>query len=224
MLNSNHFAIYNHFIRVDKLPVYNGDCRIDWPDGSSYIGQFINNNIEGYGIYTFTDQAKYVGFWKNNIKHGIGTLYYPNGSKLQGEFRYDAPNGKGILYTVNDNESYLYVGNFINGSKYGFGKLYEIDSTSHELEYKLIYIGEFKKDRFSGKGIYYHSNGNIFYEGNWVDNLPFGNGLLYDINGSLKEVGYYIKGELQTKYEMEHANKIKRKLRNNIFFDFNYIE
>lgn len=224
MSNSNNFAIYNGFYKVDNLPLENGICRLEWGDGNSYTGQFQNNSINGYGIYKFSDGARYEGFWQNNLKHGLGSLYYPDGSKLQGEFRNDSPNGKCILYSINNNEPFLYIGNFVNGERSGYGKIYNIGELDNKLIYELIYIGQFKKNHFCGQGIYYHDNGNIFYEGNWVDSLPFGNGIIYDINGNLKEIGYYIKGELQTNLNISYVDKLKTKLRNNIFFDFNYID
>ena len=47
---------------------------------------------------------------------------------------------------------------------------------------KIIYedgdyfIGQFKNGLIHGKGTMYDSNGNIKYEGNWINGKPEGNG------------------------------------------------
>jgi hypothetical protein len=35
-------------------------------DGSSYEGEFVNNNFEGKGEYRWSDGRIYVGLWLNN--------------------------------------------------------------------------------------------------------------------------------------------------------------
>ena len=51
------------------------------------------------------------------------------------------------------------------------------------------YIGEFRNNLPNGKGIKYYSNGNILYEGNFINGKFEGNGKYYYDNG------YYFIGE-----------------------------
>lgn len=41
-------------------------------DGSTYVGNFANNLMEGYGEFTWANGVKrrYKGAWKNNVMHG----------------------------------------------------------------------------------------------------------------------------------------------------------
>ena len=50
----------------------------------------------------------------------------------------------------------------------GFGKLIDEDG--------YYYIGQFKDDLRNGKGTLYNKNGNIIYEGDWINNKKEGNG------------------------------------------------
>jgi hypothetical protein len=57
----------------------NGRGILDFSDGSKYegnkiiinnSGEFVDNNIEGSGIYIWPDKRVYKGQWKNNKMHG----------------------------------------------------------------------------------------------------------------------------------------------------------
>ena len=43
-----------------------GKGQMLWPDGSSYVGQFHNNQIHGIGKYQWADGRFYEGEWENN--------------------------------------------------------------------------------------------------------------------------------------------------------------
>ena len=53
------------------------------------------------------------------------------------------------------------------------------------------YIGQYKDDLRNGKGIEYNKNGNIKYEGDWINDKKEGNGKLID------EDGYYYIGQFK---------------------------
>ena len=55
------------------------------------------------------------------------------------------------------------------------------------------YIGEFKNNIPNGKGIKYYKNGNILYEGDWVDGKPEGNGKFNREDGNYY-IGQFKKG------------------------------
>ena len=47
---------------------------------------------------TFNNGDKYIGEYLNNKKEGYGILFYNNGNKYEGEFKNDLKNGHGIYY------------------------------------------------------------------------------------------------------------------------------
>ena len=61
----------------------------------------------------------------------------------------------------------MYKGDWINDKREGNGKYY--------WENGEYYIGQFKNGLRHGKGIEYYSNGNIKYEGNFIDGKFVGN-------------------------------------------------
>ena len=67
------------------------------------------------------------------------------------------------------------------------------------------YKGEEKDGIRHGKGILYYKNGNIFYEGDWVDDSPEGNGKLIEENGNYY-IGQFKKGLRHGKGKMYNKN------------------
>ena len=41
-----------------------GKGTYSWPDGRSYVGEYVNDLKEGNGVYTWIDGRKYDGNWK----------------------------------------------------------------------------------------------------------------------------------------------------------------
>ena len=48
------------------------------------IGNFIDNEISGYGVYKWIDGREYIGYWLDNKMHGEGTLKWPDGKCYKG--------------------------------------------------------------------------------------------------------------------------------------------
>ena len=105
----------------------------------------------------------YQGNYKDEEINGFGRLWskYFNYS---GYFKNNYFEGKGILtnYSSGEEDKYFvkyYDGDFINGTKSGFGK---------EIYYNdEYYIGEFKQNLRHGNGTLYNSNGAIKIESHW---------------------------------------------------------
>lgn len=75
-----------------------------WADGSTYVGEFKNNNIEGKGIYKYlelirkllfemnyfynrwVDGREYDGEWKDNKMDGQGLFTWKDGRRYLGEY------------------------------------------------------------------------------------------------------------------------------------------
>mmetsp|Transcript_49891 Transcript_49891/g.68039 ORF Transcript_49891/g.68039 Transcript_49891/m.68039 type:complete len:80 (+) Transcript_49891:1500-1739(+) len=42
-----------------------------WPSDNEYKGQWLDNLIQGYGEYTWSDGDKKKSFWLNDKSHGL---------------------------------------------------------------------------------------------------------------------------------------------------------
>ena len=170
--------------------------------GSTYIGPYINNQKNGKGKLTVTDQFTYDGNFKDDLFDGYGEYickqYKYKGTFLQGkrsgkgteinlikkieykgDFSEDKKNGKG-------QEKYpdgtIYIGEFKDNKKHGNGKMF-LDGIK-----SWSYKGEFINDKISGKGRFKWNEQKI-YNGSWLNNELSGYGILID--GGTKYIGYF---------------------------------
>ncbi|MBO7254321.1 MAG: nucleotidyltransferase family protein, partial [Clostridia bacterium] len=144
-------------------------------DVSEYVSDSSGNN---YGTISWK-RGRYTGYLTNNI-----------------------PNGSGEHIVEN---SFRYVGFFVNGSYEGFGKIEYSDGSYYE--------GEFKKNQANGEGTLYCANGDIIngifsegqpggfcnyeysdgnlFTGTMINGLKHGEGTFYWLNGD-KYVGSFV--------------------------------
>ena len=61
--------------------------RIEFEDGSVYVGEVKDGKRHGRGTYTYSDGEKYEGEWKDGKEEGRGTYTYPDGEKYEGEYK-----------------------------------------------------------------------------------------------------------------------------------------
>jgi hypothetical protein len=71
-----------------------------------YEGEFFQNKKHGYGRLTIrlndgSMQRYYVGQWKNNQMNGYGTLYLNQSTYYEGEFLDNQRSGWGRMYYEN---------------------------------------------------------------------------------------------------------------------------
>ncbi len=45
----------------------------------NYQGEYSNNNLNGFGVYKYSDGSVYKGDFLNGEKHGVGVYYFANG-------------------------------------------------------------------------------------------------------------------------------------------------
>ena len=48
--------------------------RLEWPDGKTYVGQFLNNQQHGYGRLDGPNGDQYEGQWRDGLQNGRGIL------------------------------------------------------------------------------------------------------------------------------------------------------
>lgn len=73
-----------------------------WANNHTYKGEFLLQQMNGEGIYTYPDGGYYKGHYVNNIKEGYGEFKWKNGKIFRGNFKNGKPYGKGIL--INNGE------------------------------------------------------------------------------------------------------------------------
>ena len=135
--------------RLDcKNYIYEGDFVNDKKQGkgkiiykdnrNAYEGEFNNDYINGYGLYTFENMHTYEGNFVNGIFHGKGIYKWPDGCYYKGEYLNGKREGNGEYKFPNGK---IYNGPFSNGKPNGIGKL-NIKGKNYKCEFKN---GEFVK-------------------------------------------------------------------------------
>ncbi|XP_066477599.1 ankyrin repeat and MYND domain-containing protein 1 [Tiliqua scincoides] len=69
----------------------------EWPDGSSYRGEFAFDLKLGYGEFTWGNGERYVGQFYKDHRHGKGVYFWPDGSKFTGLFYLSRKEGYGTM-------------------------------------------------------------------------------------------------------------------------------
>ena len=148
-------------------------------DKSKYVGDFVNDCPNGFGILeNYENGTKYKGEVLNGIKNGKGVLEYEDGTIYDGNFKNDLYEGYGVIKFPNNRK---YEGDFHEGKINGKGKFTWEDGRVYEGEYE-----DFMKKGF-GK---FYWNENKYYEGQWLNNKQHGKGTLHydgkEINGTFR--------------------------------------
>ena len=165
-----------------------------------FEGEFLNGkkwNGKGYDI-------NYNIIY--NLKYGIGNIkeYYDDGNiKFEGEYINGEKNGKGKEFNYNNElrfEGIFLYNHRIKGKQYIKGKLeYEGDylfdkkwnGKGYDEDGNILY--EIKNG--NGKVIEYYNNGQIKYEGEYLNGLKNGKFIEYYESGLLKFEGEYLNGK-----------------------------
>lgn len=141
----------------------------------------LENSNEDYSRYYlgWLNYVKYEGMFEKGSKNGLGNgfqTYFDFRQKasavigeipidnvlydevLVGSFKDDKLSGNCKIYTVGQLE---YDGEMRNGTKNGYGCYYNKGI--------LKYEGEFKNDMKNGIGVLYDDDGNVVYQGEWLN-------------------------------------------------------
>jgi len=198
--------------------VYFYNCGLD---NSTYIGEYINNIPNGYGIYSrqglklegmnwnknyinnigialWDEGDIYEGEFKNNLKEGIGTYRWDDGASYMGNFQNNQINGYGIMNFANGNS---YVGEFSDGYLSGWGKFTWEDGK--------CYIGNYYQNKKNGFGIFISNfQPLIALIGFWENGKQEGV-FVRLLNGNIKYLFYHSKNKIE---EIGNAGDICRYL------------
>jgi hypothetical protein len=167
--------------------------RVDYKDGSWYVGGLLGGERNGYGFYAGPDSTHYIGQWKNDVTEGHGVLLMNSGTYI-GEWKNKKKNGHGIMKSSDGRKDY--VGQIADDFPEGHGVMQYPDGSSYAGQFKhgdfqghgvITYVngdryaGEFKKNKKQGGGALYLKNGDT-YVGLWDNDRPAG-GYFFRANG-----------------------------------------
>ena len=89
-----HFKIEGHDYDGDfRDNEINGNGVFRWTNGDVYDGQMRRGKMNGVGRYTYANGQIYEGNYVNGVKEGRGRLIYPNGFVYDGDFIGGRPRG-----------------------------------------------------------------------------------------------------------------------------------
>ena len=221
----------------DAILFYFGDLKDNKPDGSGalfsysqatglsfgYAGQFKEGKMSGKGItfshYRFGYSLAEVGEYEKNQLNGSGTQYRYDDSTIIYQFYQD----KFVEYSdtvlsakSEEEETQLFehileknpaVELFLTASNYDFNRT-TIDFNEAVICPYIEYKGNFKYDKYDGKGKFYAPGGWLAYDGAWSNGKYNGKGTLYNDDGSERKKGDFKYEEISddlTLVTLSHA-------------------
>lgn len=170
-----------------------GNASFAYTTGTTYNGQWENNEMSGLGVLNIPSEGKYDGAFVQSQKSGNGTFTWEDGSVYIGEWKNDQMNGQGI-YTSHDNV--VYTGSFEN-NRFKMGSCCFSNSTGeYQAQYNDFQIDNLKIDftdgthydggsgmeKLSGSGTMTFSSGDC-YTGEYSDGYRNGKGVYTWANG-----------------------------------------
>ena len=156
LLDKSIGVVPNNYVEALRLYIDNHDYKIKFVDANDtefYIGELSEDGaFNGFGTYYFDNGARYVGNFVNDVMEGQGTYYYATGDYESGCF-VNGQLWKGNLTykKLVSFENGFYEGEFQHEKRNGYG-IYVWDGGSY-------YEGEWKDSNMHGIGTYYYSDG-----------------------------------------------------------------
>ena len=173
--------------------------------GDKYVGEWKKDLQHGQGTYYFLAENefkgdKYQGAWKDGKRHGQGTYIYADGSKYAGEWENNKRHGYAIQYNADGSifregvfkdDEFLYAETRENKDPSSQMSSLSPCPSDQNATYDMCfgtydwtsgdnkgdkYIGEWKKDKMHGQGMYIFANGDR-YQGAWKDGKKHGPGI-----------------------------------------------
>ena len=151
-----------------------------------------NGNGKGKEYYD-DGELKFEGEYLNGKRNGKGKEYYDN---YEGEYLNGKRNGKGKEYY--DNGNLKFEGEYLNGER-GDGKVYKAYKNNSIIEFCFNDYNVFErpslKEEIIGKEKEYYDDGELKFEGEYLNGKRNGKGKEYYDNGKLKFEGEYLNGK-----------------------------
>ena len=97
--NNNGNYVYSGDFHPDQI---SGNGRLLWDSQKEYIGEFKNNEMNGYGML-LDDNVRYIGYFRNNLKDGYGaSLFSDESYLLLGKWENDNAEGNCIVIPLGE--------------------------------------------------------------------------------------------------------------------------
>ena len=90
-----HSSAVTNTLAIGGIAKRNGRGTQTCSDGSSYVGEWRDDQKNGRGTQTYSDGSSYVGEFRGDKRNGQGVLTWPNRDKYVGEWTDNKENGKG---------------------------------------------------------------------------------------------------------------------------------
>ena len=127
--------------------------------GIIYKCNFIDDKLNGYGLYIKPNEYYYEGNFLNNKRNGEGNIIYKNGDYYSGNWKDDKREGEGSIKFTNNN---IYNGNWKNDKIEGKG-IYQFNSgifiegietfSNEDWEYQINQIEKKMNDKIENKEV-----------------------------------------------------------------------
>ena len=188
-----------------------------------FQGEFLDGMYYNGNFYTYNGSGKMKNLIGNLVKgSGNNIKKYNYGGNLI--FEGDFIGGKYIYgKEYNNLGEIIYEGKYKNGKKYE--GIYKIKMHNHiytyyilnskvsnkfiDLNKEIIYEGEYNEGLKEGKGKEFNKNGNILFEGDFLNGYRY-NGKEFDDDGKLLFEGKYKKGIPFNGIKKEYINGLLR--------------
>ncbi len=197
-INTTQRPVFDVNLNSNKPTQDNGNyVRIPLGNGY-YYGEVKNGKRHGIGALYFDNGERFEGNWINDEICGSGIYFWPNGSYFSGYWDSSRRNGYGIEVKPNGTYSIHY---FVDEKS-----VIRVVANRSRLNYANgYYIGQVLNGKAHGMGTYYWNDGSKF-EGNWVNGVIHGNGLLTYSNNQGVYVGYWDNGIRKECYGLQCLN------------------
>ncbi|PNF38029.1 hypothetical protein B7P43_G02377 [Cryptotermes secundus] len=155
-----------------------GPGKLEWPDGKVYVGQFQNSQMNGIGRMENPGISTYEGQWKDGQQDGYGIMKYTNGDVYEGHFKDGVAHGHGLQKQGHFMASVasVYIGEWVNGVKQGYGVMDDIVTGEK-------YLGYWSNNMKHGCGLIVTLDG-IYYEGVFTQDVLTGHGIMVFEDGT----------------------------------------
>lgn len=173
--------IFEGYIIDSKANDPNG--KITRANGMVCIGNVIADKLNGIATCTAPNGDTYQDDYQDDLRHGKGSQTL-NGNRYEGAFEHDLMQGEGVLTAQTGNR---YQGAFRNNAMAGNGKIIFADQsecigtfdaqTAHcDFANGNHYAGAYNPATLylEGKGVLTDSEGNVLFDGAFVENQPQG--------------------------------------------------
>ena len=202
----NKELIYEGYFKNDYKY---GRGTLYYNNNKKYEGYFERGGYEGIGIEYFKNGKRIMEYKKGEPeKQCYGILYDNNNNQIYEGLLIDQrpKNTKNatILYTGRYDNRRAYVGDFFNYKYHGNGILY------YEYEEKIYFKGIFCMEQYKS-GILYDPEGKEIYNGEFINNYPKEgkNIRIYSLDGNLEYEGDFLNGLYDGKGKLYEKSKIK---------------